>query len=151
MTILNTSLAQYCIENSLQHNFYTHSTRAHQIIYIIAGRTKEVSLAPPGIDFSLQKQANRGRTQAQVNARRQHDQKSSTKCKHGVTNGNNLESSKWREGMKCPKCWKEYTADHGRPRPRTGRGQTKAATQKQNQKSKNSLYADTGPIKIRYQ
>ena len=43
------------------------------------------------------------------------DQKSSPKCKHGVTNGNNLEPSKWREGMKCPKCWKEFTADHGRP------------------------------------
>jgi len=81
----------------------------------IAGRPKEVSLAPPGIDFSLQKQANRGRTQAHAHARHQHDQKSSPKCKHGVTNGNNLESSKWREGMKCPKCWKEYTADHGRP------------------------------------
>ena len=81
----------------------------------IAGRTKAVSLAPPGIDFSLQKQANRGRTQAQAHARHQHDQKSSPKCKHGVTNGNNLESSKWREGMKCPKCRKEFTADHGRP------------------------------------
>ena len=45
----------------------------------------------------------------------------------------------------------EGVQDHGRPPPRTRRGQTKAATQKQTQKFKNSLYADTGPIKIRYQ
>ena len=42
-------------------------------------------------------------------------QQNAPKCKHGVTNGNNLDSNKWREGMKCPKCWKEFTADHGRP------------------------------------
>ena len=80
-----------------------------------AGRTKEVSLAPPGIDFSLQRQAKRGRAQAQAHVQHQPGQQNASKCKHGVTNGNNLDSNKWREGMKCPKCWKEYTADHGRP------------------------------------